>query len=81
MSPQHTFWGGNIVVGDLYLCDDYIGCLQRVSARLGRRPDLAAIPCTFSPNNWTDLAGVPISDIELRTGIPVELIPCRRIVV
>jgi len=81
VSPQHDFWGGNIVVGDLYLCRDYIACLKRLIARLGRRPDLAVIPCTFSPNHWTDLAGVPYSEIELQTGVPVELTPCRRIVV
>ena len=81
VSPQHAFWGGNIVVGDLYLCDDYIGCLQRLTAKLGRRPDLAAIPSTFSPNHWTDLAGVPFSEIEQRTGVAVDLIPCRRIVI
>ncbi len=81
VSPRHAFWGGNITVGDLYLCQDYIACLERVAARLGRPPDLALIPCTFSPNHWTDLAGVPYSEIELRTGVPVELVPCRRIVV
>src|SRR5439155_25864220 len=27
VSPRHAFWGGNIVVGDLYLCSDYIACL------------------------------------------------------
>jgi hypothetical protein len=80
-SPRHQFWGGNIVVGDLYLCDDYVACLRRITAARGRRPDLAVIPATFSPNHWTDLAGVPYSDIELRTGVPIELVPCRRIVI
>lgn len=81
VSPRHSFWGGNIVVGDLYLCQDYVACLQRLTARLGQRPDLAVIPMTFSPNHWTDLAGIPYSEIELRTGVPVELVPCRRIIV
>jgi hypothetical protein len=58
-----------------------VACLGRLESRLGRRPDLAVIPCTFSPNHWTDLAGVPYSEIELATGVPVELVPCRRIVV
>jgi len=79
VSPQHHFWGGNIVVGDLYLCEDYIACLNRLTRKLGRKPDLAIIPCTFSPNYWTDLAGVPYSEIELHTGIAVELVNCARI--
>jgi hypothetical protein len=80
-SPRHAFWGGNIVVGDLYLCEDYVACLRRVTGALGRRPDLALIPATFTPDNWTDLAGVPYSEIALQTGVPVELIRCRQIVI
>ncbi len=81
VSPQHRFWGGNIMVGDLYLCEDYVACLERVKSRLGRTPDLAVIPSTFSPNNWTDLSGVPYSEIQLRTGVAIELVPCRQIIV
>jgi sulfatase maturation enzyme AslB (radical SAM superfamily) len=81
ISPQHKFWGGNIMVGDLYLCEDYIACLKRVTSRLGKKPDLAVIPSTFSPNNWTDLAGVPYSEITVQTGVPVELVPCKQIIV
>jgi len=81
VSPKHNFWGGNIMVGDLYLCEDYIACLKRLTKKLGRTPDLAVIPSTFSPNNWTDLAGVPYTEVQLQTGIAVELVPCRQIVV
>lgn len=81
VSPQHHYWGGNIMVGDLYLCEDYIACLKRVTRKLGRTPDLAVVPSTFSPNNWVDLAGVPYTEIQLQTGVPVELVPCKQIVV
>ena len=81
ISPRHGFWGGNIVVGDLYLCQDYIDCLQRFKAKLGRVPDLAVIPATFSPNNWMDLAGTSYAEIEIQTGVPVELVPCSQIVI
>jgi MoaA/NifB/PqqE/SkfB family radical SAM enzyme len=81
VSPKHNFWGGNIVVGDLYLCEDYIACLRRIISKLGRVPDLAVVPATFSPNNWTDLAGIPYSEIQLQTGVAVELVNCKQIVV
>jgi hypothetical protein len=80
-SPAHRFWGGNIMIGDLYLCSDYIACIQHMVRTLDRKPDLTLIPSTFSSNYWVDLAGVPYSEIELQTGIPVELVPCARILI
>ncbi len=77
---QHNFWGGNIVIGDLHVVQDYIDQIRLVQ-RSGYRPDLVLIPSTFA-NAWgMDLLGHSYAEIERRTGTTVELIPLQRIMV
>jgi sulfatase maturation enzyme AslB (radical SAM superfamily) len=79
IAPQN-FWGGNIVVGDLHVVEDYVDHLLLL-VRMGYRPDLAIIPSTFT-NSWKlDLLGHSYFEIERRTGVKIELLPVRRVMV
>lgn len=77
--PEERFWGGNIVLGDLYTCSDYIGGVRDFVKKSGVEPDLVVIPSSFSPNGNTDLLGVSYGSIEQTTGIPVMLARCSQI--
>lgn len=77
--PEHRFWGGNIVLGDLYMCSDYIEGVRDFERTGAVRPDLLVIPASFSPNGYMDLTGVSYSVIEQATGVPVLLAKCSTI--
>lgn len=79
MAPQ-TYWGGNIVVGDLHVVDDYVQHLRGLQEN-GYAPDLAVIPSTFTSEWGFDLLGTSWHEIERRTGIPVALVAARRVMV
>ncbi len=77
---QHNFWGGNIMIGDLHVVQDYIDQIRLVQ-HSGYHPDLVLIPGSFA-NAWgLDLLGHSYAEIERRTGTTVELIPLQRIMV
>jgi hypothetical protein len=77
---RQNFWGGNIMVGDLHVVQDFIDHLQLLN-ECGYRPDLAIIPSSFT-NSWgLDLLGHSFMDIERRTGVKVELVRVRRVMV
>ncbi len=79
-TAAHNFWGGNIMIGDLHVVQDYVDHL-RLLQDLGYQPDLAIIPNTFA-NPWgMDLLGHSYAEIERRTHIAVELLPVRRVMV
>jgi hypothetical protein len=76
---SQNFWGGNILIGDLHVVQDYIDHLNLLKG-VGYRPDLI-IPSSFV-NSWGfDILGTSYKEIERCTGIPVELLPVRRIMV
>ena len=77
---RQNFWGGNIVVGDLHVVQDYIDHLLLL-ARFGYRPDLAIIPNSFADSWGMDLLCRSYMEIERHTGVPVELLPVRRVMV
>jgi len=77
---RHNFWGGNIMIGDLHVVQDYIDHLNLLKG-LGYCPDLAIIPSSFACEWGFDLLGRSYTEIERRTGIPVELLEVRRIMV
>ena len=77
---RHNFWGGNIMIGDLHVVQDFVDHLELLKAH-GYRPDLAVIPSSFT-NSWgMDLLGHSYLEIERRTGIKVELLRVRRVMV
>jgi len=77
--PEHIFWGGNILIGDLYLTSDYLAAAREFIAETGRKPDLILLPSSFASEFGYDLAGQSYTDMERALGIPVELIECSRI--
>jgi hypothetical protein len=77
---QQNFWGGNIIIGDLHVVSDYVDHL-RLLADLGYHPDLVIIPSSFT-NSWGfDVLGQSFREIERRSGVTVELLPVRRVMV
>ena len=77
--PEHAFWGGNILVGDLYLVSDYLAAAREFIAESGRKPDLILLPSSFANEFGYDLAGMSCTAIERALNVPVELIECSRI--
>ncbi len=72
-------FGGDIVVGDLLVVDDFIACITSWVRKTSCSPDLVIIPGTpFNP--WgRDLTGKTNLEIERETSIPVEIVGCDRI--
>jgi len=77
--PEHAFWGGNILIGDLYLVSDYLGAVREFIAATGRRPDLVLLPGSFANEFGCDLAGQSFTAMERAFKIPVEMVECSRI--
>jgi MoaA/NifB/PqqE/SkfB family radical SAM enzyme len=42
--PKQNYWGGNIVIGDLLVVDDYVDHIKDFISRQGFKPDLVIIP-------------------------------------
>jgi uncharacterized Fe-S cluster-containing radical SAM superfamily protein len=72
--PPHGFWGGNILLGDLYTVRDYTDYLFAL-LETGPTPDLVVIPVS-STSQWDyDLTNKPFADIDKIT-IPVAFLRC-----
>jgi hypothetical protein len=79
--PEHRFWGGNILLGDLYTVSDYLNGARDFMEESGVTPDLIALPSSFATEFGYDLLGVSYTELERALDIPVELIPCPRIMI
>lgn len=79
--PENRYFGGNIILGDLLVVEDFVSYILEKAASSGERPDLVLIPSSpFHLGGWVrDLLGRPYLDIERKTGIPVELLRCETI--
>jgi hypothetical protein len=79
--PKNNFFGGNIIMGDLAVVQDFIDCINDYIARKGDKPDLVVIPSSpFNLSGWgRDLTGRVYLDIERETCVPVQLLPCSTI--
>lgn len=79
--PENRFFGGNIVLGDLLVVQDFIDFLRHRLRNGDPRPDLVVIPSTpFHLSRWgRDLTGRPYLDISREAGIPVKLLECHPI--
>ncbi|MBC7248260.1 MAG: radical SAM protein [Actinobacteria bacterium] len=79
--PENRYFGGNIILGDLLVVQDFIDHLREYAAAEGRRPDLVVIPSSpFQLSRWgRDLTGRPYLDIGRETGMRVRLLECRPI--
>ncbi len=71
----HTYWGGNIVIGDIHVVDDYISHIESLKLT-GYHPDLVLIPSSFTMGLWgLDILGQSYLEIERSTGCTTHLIP------
>jgi len=76
---EHNFWGGNIMLCDLHVVQDFIDHLHELVREYDYRPDLIVIPSSFGNEYGIDLIGDSFLRIERIFGIPVELLPCEPI--
>jgi hypothetical protein len=76
--PENDYFGGNVILGDLLLVQDFIDFIKRYLRETGSQVDLILIPSSpFYLGGWKrDLSGRPYLDIEREVGIPVALIEC-----
>lgn len=73
------YHGGNIIVGDLMACEDYIASLRAHIEETGATPDLVIIPGSGLGDWKLDIAGKSYLEIERALDIPVEVLDNRRI--
>lgn len=73
-----SFWGGNIVLGDLTVVSDYTAHIQALKQE-GRDFDLVVIPASFLVDWGRDYRGEVFQKIKRETGVDVELLPCKTI--
>ncbi len=74
-----SYHGGNILVGDLMACEDYITSINSYMKESGERPDLIIIPGSGFGDWKFDIAGKSSMEIERALDIPVEVLENRRI--
>jgi len=79
--PRNYFFGGNILMGDLLVVQDFIDYIKDYIKQKDDKPDLVIIPSSpFNLGGWgRDLTGRVYLDIERETGVPVELLHCATI--
>lgn len=75
---KNYFWGGNIILGDLMMVEDFYLLLENPSIKKFN-PEAVVIPKTFLGQYGRDFGGTPYTEIERKTGIKVFLLPCPRI--
>jgi len=76
--PTNEFFGGTVVVGDLWVLDD-IGSAVRAYVASHDKPDLLLIPGSFLSRWQRDLRGVPYVELQAQLGIEVGIIKVDRV--
>ena len=79
--PPNHYLGGNILMGDLMVVEDFIRAVNTFLNQGNPRPDLVIIPSSpFHLSRWgRDLTGHTYKSIKEATGIDVALIECEPI--
>ena len=79
--PANRFFGGNILMGDLLVVQDFIDHIKEYVENAENNLDLVVIPSSpFNLSGWgRDLTGRVYLDIEREVHIPVELLECATI--
>lgn len=77
--PENRFFGGNTMLGDLLVVQDFIDHLREWRRSGEPEPDLVVIPSSpFHLSGWVrDLTGRVYLDIARETGMRVELLECE----
>jgi len=75
----NKFWGGNIVLGDLYTIEEIKSEIEEVISGNHFEPEIIIIPSSFT-NQWgLDLTGDSFRELEYRLDIPVKKLQCKQI--
>jgi len=77
-APKNSFFGGNIITGDLLVVQDFIECIRNFIKKNGL-VDLIFLPSSPFSLWKRDLIGIPFTAIEHEFKIKVYLISCQRI--
>ncbi|MBU7018844.1 MAG: PDZ domain-containing protein [Theionarchaea archaeon] len=77
--PPHHFWGGNILLGDLYTAKDYTDYLTALMKMEDTKPDLVVIPLSHTSRWGYDLTNESFATIEQEIGVPTEFLHCEPI--
>ncbi len=78
--PPHHFWGGNILLGDLYTVKDYAEYITYLLDTLSPSPDLVVIPISFASKWVNDLVNESFFDLEQQFAVPIEFLRCESII-
>jgi hypothetical protein len=73
------YWGGNVMVGDLWTNRDIIEHTRKWMERTGVRPEVIIVPNTYMSDGGRDLLGRPYIDVERALDVEVRLLQCNRI--
>ncbi|MGB9721993.1 MAG: radical SAM protein [bacterium] len=76
---KNLYWGGNIMLGDLMMVDDFIELIETDPEIQLNPPDLIIIPSSFLIKWGRDYTGRCFTEIERKTGIKIILLPCKTI--
>jgi uncharacterized Fe-S cluster-containing radical SAM superfamily protein len=77
--PPHHFWGGNILLGDLYTARDYTDYMTTLIKTEDPKPDLVVIPLSHTSRWGYDLTNESFATIEQWVGVPTEFLRCEPI--
>ena len=75
------FWGGNVIIGDLWTVQDIIEQTRAWTEAQGERPDVIVVPSSFLSRGGRDLVGRCYLEIERTLDIELRLLECRRIAI
>jgi hypothetical protein len=77
--PVHNFWGGNILLGDLYTAKDYTDYIAALLDTEDPKPDLVVIPLSHTVKWGYDLTNESFTDIAHQVAVPIEFLRCEPI--
>ena len=79
ISGNNIYWGGNIVLGDLMMVDDYRQTIEAYLRQADIYPDLIVLPSSFMLGWKRDFTGKPYTRLHHHFDIPITLVPCNSI--
>ncbi len=75
------YWGGNVLIGDLWTVTDLIEQTQSWVQSHGLRPDVVIVPSSFLSHGGRDLVGRCYADFERDLDLELRLLRCRCIAI
>lgn len=74
--PKPTFFGGSVVIGDLWVIPDLISYTKDWIKQTGIHPDVVIVPSSFLSVGKRDLLGNTCIEFERELDIELKLIEC-----